>query len=78
MARRWLLVRLRVPPCHRWLLKTTTVPAGAMSLTSSGWASAGSGITSRTDTVSRWEPGTTRVAPLSWLKSSSSQIELHT
>jgi len=59
-------------------LNTTTVPAGPVTSTSSGWRAAGSASARRGTVPNRCEPGTTRVAPLLVVKSSSSQIELQT
>src|SRR6185437_13453445 len=57
---------------------TTTLPAGASSNSSCGCGANGSERTSCGSCFQFCEPGTTRVAPLSEVKSSSSQIVLHT
>ena len=45
---------------------------------SAGCGPNGSAMTSRGSWALRWLPGTTRVGPLACVKSSISQIELHT
>src|SRR5664280_3915253 len=65
-------VVLAPPPCHRLPCQISTLPL-AISAGTESYRSERAG-----DAEARWDPGTTRVAPLASVKSVSAHIELHT
>lgn len=65
---------LRVPECQRWALKSSTLPAWAVTRISLGCLASGCASDLGMADRSRWLPGTTRVAPFEGVKSSSIQI----